>query len=199
MFQDVLWPPTQWHPSNLASEINWRDRLPIPVFLGFPCGSAGKESACNAGDLDSVPGLGRSPGEGKGYQVFWRGEFHGLSRPWDCKESDTPEWLSLSLHFLHDLAFEESQVKGTWTDRKHGRESGFKLYSVLRNHKRGSNVLFNVQQSTLIFFTRFISLSNTPHSAFKALDSTSLFVHPTSIYLVPISCQVWFFSLGMSW
>ena len=32
----------------------------------FPCGSAGKESACNAGDLASIPGLGRSPGEGKG-------------------------------------------------------------------------------------------------------------------------------------
>ena len=39
-------------------------------FLGFPCGSAGKESACNAGDLGSIPGLGRSPGEGKGYSVF---------------------------------------------------------------------------------------------------------------------------------
>ena len=35
--------------------------------LGFPCGSAGKESACNVRDLGSVPGLGRSPGEGKGY------------------------------------------------------------------------------------------------------------------------------------
>ena len=99
-------------------------------FLG---GSAGKESACNAGDLDSIPGLGRSPGEGKGYPVFWPGEFHGLSRPWSRKELDTPERLSLSLHFLHDLAFEESQVKGTWTDRKHGPESSFKLYSVLRN------------------------------------------------------------------
>ena len=35
--------------------------------LGFPCGSAGKEFTCNAGDLGSTPGLGRSPGEGKGY------------------------------------------------------------------------------------------------------------------------------------
>ena len=35
--------------------------------LGFSCGSAGKESACNAGDLGSIPGLGRSPGEGKRY------------------------------------------------------------------------------------------------------------------------------------
>jgi len=37
--------------------------------LGFSCGSAGKESACNAGDLDSVLGLGRSLGEGKGYPL----------------------------------------------------------------------------------------------------------------------------------
>ena len=43
-----------------------KDRLPTPVFLGFPFGSAGEESACNAGDLGSISGLGRSPGEGKG-------------------------------------------------------------------------------------------------------------------------------------
>ena len=44
-----------------------RDRLPIPVFWGFPGGSAGKESTCNAGDLGLIPGLGRYPGEEKGY------------------------------------------------------------------------------------------------------------------------------------
>ena len=43
-----------------------RDRLPTPVFLGFPCGSGGKEPDCNARDLGSNPGLGRSPVEGKG-------------------------------------------------------------------------------------------------------------------------------------
>ena len=37
--------------------------------LGFPYGSAGKESTCHAGDLSSIPGLGRSPGEGKGYPL----------------------------------------------------------------------------------------------------------------------------------
>ena len=42
-----------------------RDRLPPPVFLGFPGGSDGKESTCNMGDLCLTPGLGRSPGEGK--------------------------------------------------------------------------------------------------------------------------------------
>ena len=50
--------------------IHWRrDRLPTPVFLGFPGSSAGKESACNAGDLGSNPGLARYPGEGKGYPL----------------------------------------------------------------------------------------------------------------------------------
>ena len=41
---------------------------------GFPGGSAGKESACNAGDLGSIPGLGRSPGEEKGYPNPWVGK-----------------------------------------------------------------------------------------------------------------------------
>ena len=43
--------------------------LKITQQLGFPCGLTGKESACNAGDLGSIPGLKRSPGEGKGYPL----------------------------------------------------------------------------------------------------------------------------------
>ena len=43
-----------------------RNRLPTPVFLGFPDGSDGKESSCNVGNLDLIPGLERSPGEGPG-------------------------------------------------------------------------------------------------------------------------------------
>ena len=39
----------------------------------FPCGSAGQESTCNAGDLGSIPGLGRFPGEGKGYPLQYSG------------------------------------------------------------------------------------------------------------------------------
>ena len=48
--------------------------------LGFPGGSAGKESACNAGDLGSIPGLERSPGEGKGYPL----QYSGLGDSLDC-------------------------------------------------------------------------------------------------------------------
>ena len=55
-------------------------RLPTPVFLGFPYGSAGKESACNAGDLDLIPGLGRSPGEGKGYPLQYSGLENSMDR-----------------------------------------------------------------------------------------------------------------------
>ena len=55
-------------------KIPWRrDRLPTPVFLDFPGGSAGKESTCNAGDLGSIPGLGKFPGGGKGYPLQYSG------------------------------------------------------------------------------------------------------------------------------
>ena len=61
-------------------------------------GSAGKESACTAGDLGSIPGLRRCPGEGKGYPL----QYSGLENPRDCivhgvAESDTTERLALSL------------------------------------------------------------------------------------------------------
>ena len=46
-----------------------RNKLPTLALLGFPCGSAGKESACNERDLGSIPGSGRSPGEEKGYPL----------------------------------------------------------------------------------------------------------------------------------
>ena len=57
-----------------------KDRLPTPIFLGFPCDSSGKESTCNVEDLGSVPGLGRSPGEGKGFQL----QYSGLKNSMDC-------------------------------------------------------------------------------------------------------------------
>ena len=55
-------------------------KLPTPVFLGFLCGSAGKESACSVGALGSIPGLGRSPEKGKGYP--W--QYSGLENSMDC-------------------------------------------------------------------------------------------------------------------
>ena len=46
---------------------NFYDIPSLQLLMGFPCGSSGKESACNAGHLGSILGLGRSPGKGKGY------------------------------------------------------------------------------------------------------------------------------------
>ena len=62
-------------------KIRWkRDRLPTPMFLGFPGGLAGKESACKVGDLGSIPGWGRSTGEGIGYLL----QCSGLENSIDC-------------------------------------------------------------------------------------------------------------------
>ena len=52
----------------------------IRAMYGFPNGSTGKESACNAGDLGSIPGLGRSPGEGKDYPL----QYSSLENSMDC-------------------------------------------------------------------------------------------------------------------
>ena len=71
--------------------------LPQGIRPYFLCGSAGKESPRNAGDLGSIPGLGRSPGEGKGFPL----QYSGLENSMDCivhggrKGSDTTKRLSL--------------------------------------------------------------------------------------------------------
>ena len=65
----------------------------IGAHVGFPHSSVGKESTCNAGDPSSIPGLGRSPGKGKGYPLQYSGLGH--------KELDTTERLSLSFFLLH--------------------------------------------------------------------------------------------------
>ena len=79
-------------------KIRWRrDRLPIPLSLGFPCGSAGKGSACNAGGLGLIPGLGRSPREGNGYPL----QYSGRENSMDCIVHRVPKsWTQLS-YFHH--------------------------------------------------------------------------------------------------
>ena len=60
---------------------------PIVIYGKFLGGSAGKDSVCDAGDLGFISGLGRSPGEGKGYPL----QYSGLENPMDCKELDKTE------------------------------------------------------------------------------------------------------------
>ena len=77
--------------------------------------SAGKESACNSGDLGSIPGSGRSPGEGNGYPLQYsclensmdRGPWQVTYSPWGAQSQDMTEQLTLSL--LHKVAL---RIKG---------------------------------------------------------------------------------------
>ena len=69
---------------------------------GFPGGSDGKESVCNAGDLGSIPGSGRSPGKRNGYtlqysflKIPWIEEPDRLQSTWGCKELDMTKRLTL--------------------------------------------------------------------------------------------------------
>ena len=85
------------HCYSLLRKVRWRrDRLPTPVFLGFPCGSTGKESACNMRDFGLIPGLARSPGEENDYPLQYSGLENSMG-PCGHKELDTTERLSLSL------------------------------------------------------------------------------------------------------
>ena len=89
------WPQIHLNPGaqTMSSEV-----YVSSLCLDFPCSSADKESACNAGDLGSIPGLERSPGEEKGYPLQYSGLKNSiLYSPWGRKESDTTERLSLSL------------------------------------------------------------------------------------------------------
>ena len=83
---------------SLFTFMHWRRKWqPTSVFLGFSCGSAGKESTSNVGDLGSIPGFGRSPEEGKYYPLQYSGlEIHGLYSPCSHKQLDMIEPLSLS-------------------------------------------------------------------------------------------------------
>ena len=74
-----------------------KGQVPTPIFLGFSCGSAGKESTRNAGDLGSIPGLGRAPGEEKGYSF----QYSGLENSMDC----IVHGVTKSRTRLHDFHF----------------------------------------------------------------------------------------------
>ena len=115
--------PSKEYSGLISFRIDWFDLLavqgtlqessPTPQFkninslahasnLGFPCGSAGKESTCNAGDLGLIPGLGRSAGEGNGYPL----QYSGLENSMDCIVLGVAKswtWLS-NFHFHSDHA-----------------------------------------------------------------------------------------------
>ena len=113
-------PAMQETPSIPGSGRSWRsDRLSTPVFLGFPGGSGSKESTCNAGDLGSIPGLGRSSGGGHGNPLQYSSlenphrqrSLVGYS-PWGCKELDTTERLSIAHIKIMEILFHGNVKSG---------------------------------------------------------------------------------------
>ena len=97
-----------------VGKIRWRrDSLPTPVCLGFPGGSAGKESACKAGGLGLIPGLGRFLREGNGYPL----QYSGLESSMDYIDHGVAKsWTQPSDFYLHfndervGALFEDSQA-----------------------------------------------------------------------------------------
>ena len=90
--------------------IHWRSyRLSTPVFLSFPCGSAGKESTCNVRDTASIPGLGRSPRGRLPTPVFWPEQVHGLYSPWGSQRV-RHDWVTFTLKFIIARFTKWSQV-----------------------------------------------------------------------------------------
>ena len=93
--------PRLWTQTQGIWILDLHDDRKIPsafcASVGFPGGSAAKESACKAGDVDLIPGLGRSPGEEHGYPL----QYSGLENPRTVvhveTESDMTDRLSLSL------------------------------------------------------------------------------------------------------
>ena len=79
---------------TLVRFLGWEDlqekgQATHPVFFGFPCGSAGKESTCNAGDLGLIPGSGKSPGEWKSYPLQYSGLENSMDTVHGVAELDT--------------------------------------------------------------------------------------------------------------
>ena len=113
--------------------------------LGFPCSSAGRESACNVGDLGLLSGLGRSPGEGKGYSL----QCSGLESSMDCivhgvsksqtqlRDFHIPHWSERAWPFLC-ASFSCVSIQGVLDFPHQSRITVTKIatiYSTLLTHR----------------------------------------------------------------
>ena len=128
--------------------------------MGFPSSSAGKESACNAGDPGSIPGSGRSTGEGIGYPL----QYSCLENSMDCivrevAESQTRQQLSLQVvqcffHYTQLFKFcthsshckiQKKKNKTVGANRQSSTEK--RIYQTCRSFRKGYNFLFYIRAS----------------------------------------------------
>ena len=127
-FQDLS-SPSQEFPRPSAGKALGLLRIVVVFQLGFLGSSAGKESACNAGDLSSIPGLGRSSGEGKGYPL----QYSGLENSMDCS------WGSPCLTLLWPRELEPTRLFCPWNFP--GKNAGVGCHFLLQGvfPTQGSN------------------------------------------------------------
>ena len=93
---------------------------PFHLKVGVPGGSVGKVSTCDAGDLGSIPGSGRFPGEGRGYPL----QYSGLKNTIDCivygvAESDTTERLTCPLRSMTKLLYDHKEFSCKSSECQH--------------------------------------------------------------------------------
>ena len=103
----------------------------------FPCDLAGKESACNMGDLGSIPGLGRSPGEGKGYP-----QYSGLEKSTDCTvhgvAKSRTQLNDFHFHFTSEFPGRLSKLSHAWAHLRPGTpEPGIQRHKHLGESHSG--------------------------------------------------------------
>ena len=154
-------------------DIPWRrDRLPTPVFLDFPCSSAGKEPACDAGDLSSIPELGGSPGKGKGYPL----QYSGLENSMDCIVHGVTE-----LHMTERLSLSLVLVNRTW----------YSLNFMLRPKEEAPRLSYRLARRW-----EMVGLGCCQESNIK--DGVWLF-SKTHLSEPSLSLLSWFCSLSLSW
>ena len=128
---------------------------------GFPGGSAGKESACNVGDLGSIPGLGRSPGEWKGYPL----QYSGLENSLDCivhGVAKSQTWLS-DFHFILIERRSPSLQADTWRSEPpgkpvYGTDIGQFDLPYWPQFFWNAHTLVKIQSETYIFFLKLFEI-----------------------------------------
>ena len=118
----------------------------LPIWL------RGKESARDVGDWGLILGSGRSPGEGNSYPFQFsclensmdRGAWQGYISPWGCKESDTTDWLTLSLFTFTWVWLSQAQVRQLFSG-KTGYEVGVFSTTLCSRKKQGGPGLHRAQ------------------------------------------------------
>ena len=121
--QESNWGPP--HCRQILYQLSYQPVGMVPFQSSFPGGSDGGESACNAGDPGSVPGLGTDPGDGNGNPLQYSCLENSMDCPWGRKESDMTEWLSLPNGEGNGNQFQYSCLgnpmdRATWQTTAHG-------------------------------------------------------------------------------